>query len=138
MPSSTRIIPESKPKLDPTLAAALGVSASARNRQVANAVMRLVPDDEDRERMPNSVAAWLRHIIDLIAERDWLTDPAHCAQRVADDAISDLFIDDVEEALATIAPVHRATGSAATTALRRALPPFCETLILALITARPE
>lgn len=100
--------------------------------------MRLVPDDEDRDRMPNSVASWLRHIIDLIAERDWLTEPTQCAQHVADDAMSDLFIEDVEEALATIAPVHRATGRAAITALRRVLPPFCESLLLALIAATPD
>ncbi|CAB4891499.1 unannotated protein [freshwater metagenome] len=138
MPSPTRIIPSPKPKLDAALAAALGVPTSARDRQVADAVMRLVPDDEDRDRMPNEVAAWLRHIVDLIAERDWQTELANCAMRVADDAISDIYIDDVEEALATIAPVHRATGRAATTALRRVLPPFCETLLHALLTTPAE
>lgn len=133
MPSPRRIIPDHKPKLDAALAAALDVSRSARDRQVADAVMRLVPDEADRDRMPNQVAAWLRHVVDLIAERDWSGDPIECAQRVADDAISDIYIDDVEDALATIAPVHRATGRAATTALRRQLPPFCEALILAIV-----
>lgn len=135
VPSPTPVIPASKPKLDALLAAALAVPRSARDRQVADAVMRLVPDDEDRERAPKAVAAWLRHLIDLIAERDWMTEPIQSAQLVADDAISDIFIDDVEDALATIAPAHRATGRAATTALRRVLPPFCETLLLALVAA---
>lgn len=132
MPSPSRIIPASKPNLDRAIADALGVSRSARNRQVADAVMRLVPDDEDRDRMTNDVATWLRHIVDLIAEREWLAEPVSIARLVADDAVSDIFVDDVEEALATIAPLHRATGPAATTTLRRVLAPFCERLVLAL------
>ncbi|MCU1392110.1 MAG: hypothetical protein JWM34_538 [Ilumatobacteraceae bacterium] len=137
VPAPTRIIPAAKPNLDTTLAAALEVSRSARDRQVADAVLRLVPDDEDRERMSNPVASWLRHVVDLVGERDWTVDTVECARRVADDAISDICIDDVEDALATIAPTQRATGKAATTALRRVLPPFCETLLTALIAARP-
>ncbi|MCU1390693.1 MAG: hypothetical protein JWL72_4031 [Ilumatobacteraceae bacterium] len=133
MPSPTRIIPSHKPKLDAALATALDVPRSARDRQVADAVLRLVPDGDERDRMPNAVAAWLRHILDLIAERDWLVAPGLIAPFVADDAISDLYIDDVEDALATIAPSQRATGRAATTALRRALPPFCESLLLEIV-----
>jgi hypothetical protein len=133
VPSPTRIIPASKPKLDAALAAALGVPRSARDRQVSDAILRLVPDGEERDPAPKPVAAWLRHVVDLIAEHEWSVDPKCCAQLVADDAISDLYVDDVEDALATIAPVHRATGRAATTSLRRVLPTFCETLLGALI-----
>ncbi|MCU1397053.1 MAG: hypothetical protein JWN62_162 [Acidimicrobiales bacterium] len=96
-------------------------------------MLRLVPDADERDRMSNEVAAWLRHIVDVIAERDWLVAPALIATSISDDAISDICIDDVEDALATIAPSQRATGRAATTALRRALPPFCESLLREIV-----
>ena len=122
------------------MADALGVPRSARPRQVAEAALLLVGDrfDDDDDPLPTTAAAWLRHLVDLISEVDWQhAEPRELAQKIADDSVSDVFIDDVPAALKVAAPSDRATGQAATEALRRRLPPFCEKLIRALAAAAP-
>lgn len=126
-------------KLDADVAAALGISRSARPRQAARAVLALVGrDDQDDEPTSPEGEAWLRHLAELIGEHDWRTDDLRTvADRVADDSVSDLEAAGVPAALKIVAPGERATGPVARTALGRLLPRFCNDLITALRLAEP-
>ena len=126
-------------KLEAGLADALDVSRSARPRQVAEAVLELAhAHDLDDDRLPARGAAWVRHLVELIGEHEWRTDDLRdIAGRIAADAVSDTTDDDIEGALKIVVPSERATGAAATTALRRMLPPYCEKLIRALRAIPP-
>lgn len=126
--------------LDAELAAALGIARTARPKQVVRAVFELVGhDDLDDDPVPPEGAAWIRHVVELIGEHDWRSvDLDWLAERVAADSVSDLDPDHVPAALKIVVPSNRATGEAATTALKRFLPRYCQRLITLLrIEERP-
>ncbi|MEO6126461.1 MAG: hypothetical protein ABIR32_22400 [Ilumatobacteraceae bacterium] len=120
--------------LDAELAAALGIARTARPKQVIRAVFELVGhDDLDDDPVPPAGAAWIRHVVELIGEHDWrAVDLDWLAERVAADSVSDLDPAEVPAALKIVAPSNRATGEAATTALKRFLPRYCQRLITLL------